>query len=150
MGAAGGCTTKDDGLQKGEFNPGAALKLLSGEMAFGGDNGFSMFFPNKLKEIIHWSSNLRFLEQAISEQADGETYTLVSNILRSIYQSGFSLGLLPISNVTGEGLENLRTLATEILPNEISVDYAGESRQYIEEGGGLIITFFFAIIGITT
>ncbi|TAD99671.1 MAG: hypothetical protein EAZ97_08165 [Bacteroidetes bacterium] len=35
-----------DGLQQGEFNAGSFLKLKSGEMAFGGRNGLSIFNPN--------------------------------------------------------------------------------------------------------
>lgn len=37
-----------DGLQNNEFNGGAAIKLSTGEMAFGGVNGFNIFHPDKL------------------------------------------------------------------------------------------------------
>lgn len=37
-----------DGLQNNEFNGGAALKLSTGEMAFGGVNGFNFFHPDKI------------------------------------------------------------------------------------------------------
>ena len=63
----------------------------------------------KLKDIIKWSSNLKALEGAISEDADGETYTLTTNILRSLNLSGFAQGLIPISNVSGEGIVNLES-----------------------------------------
>ena len=39
-----------DGLQSNEFNAGAYLKLKSGELLFGGINGFNSFFPNSIKE----------------------------------------------------------------------------------------------------
>ncbi len=63
----------------------------------------------KLKDIIRWSTNLKALEEAISKEADGETYTLTTNILRGLNLSGFAQGLIPVSNVTGEGMVNLES-----------------------------------------
>ena len=63
----------------------------------------------KLKEILQWSSNLKALEGAISKEADGETYVLTSNILRSLNLGGFAQGLIPVSNSTGEGMVNLES-----------------------------------------
>ncbi|MCH8833898.1 MAG: ATP/GTP-binding protein [Thaumarchaeota archaeon] len=63
----------------------------------------------KLKDILKWSTNLFTLENAISQEADGETYTLTTNILRGLNLGGFAQGLIPISNVTGEGMVNLQT-----------------------------------------
>ncbi|MEE9535188.1 MAG: ATP/GTP-binding protein [Nitrosopumilaceae archaeon] len=63
----------------------------------------------KLKDIIRWSSDLKSLEEAISKDADGETYTLTTNILRSLNLGGFAQGLIPISNVSGEGMVNLES-----------------------------------------
>ena len=60
-------------------------------------------------KILRWSTNLKALEDAISQEADGETYTLTTNILRSLNLSGFAQGLIPISNVSGEGMVNLET-----------------------------------------
>lgn len=62
---------------------------------------------NKIKEILKWSSNLAFLENSLSKTTDGETYTLITNILRGLNLGGFAQGLIPISNVTGEGLTTL-------------------------------------------
>jgi GTPase SAR1 family protein len=69
----------------------------------------------KLKDIIRWSSNLRSLEDAIAKEADGETYTLTTNILRGLNFSGFAQGLIPISNVTGDGMVNLEGALSRIL-----------------------------------
>jgi len=63
----------------------------------------------KLKDIIRWSSDLKSLEGAISKDADGETYTLTTTILRSLNLGGFAQGLIPISNVSGEGMVNLQS-----------------------------------------
>ncbi|MEO8664758.1 MAG: triple tyrosine motif-containing protein, partial [Ignavibacteria bacterium] len=39
-----------DGFQSNEFNPWASLKLKSGELAFGGVNGFNIFDPDDIKD----------------------------------------------------------------------------------------------------
>jgi|GEM_PF-1113340 len=39
-----------DGLQNSEFNRGACLKSRSGEMFFGGLNGFNRFFPDRIRD----------------------------------------------------------------------------------------------------
>ena len=70
---------------------------------------------DKLKEILQWSSNLKRLEDAIFKEADGDTYTLTTNILRGLNLSGFAQGLIPISNVTGEGFINLESSLSRIL-----------------------------------
>ena len=64
---------------------------------------------DKLNEILRWSTNLATLENAIAKEADGETYSLTTNILRGLNLSGFAQGLIPISNVTGEGMVNLES-----------------------------------------
>jgi len=63
----------------------------------------------KLKDILKWSTNLSALENAISQEADGEAYTLTTTILRGLNLGGFAQGLIPLSNVTGEGMVNLET-----------------------------------------
>ena len=39
-----------DGLQGNQFNPGSAFKSKSGALFFGGSNGFTRFYPKKIKE----------------------------------------------------------------------------------------------------
>jgi multidrug efflux pump len=46
----------------------------------------------------------------------------------------------------GTALQYLQDLAARTLPEGYSVDYAGLSRQYIQESGGFIITISFAVI----
>jgi len=46
----------------------------------------------------------------------------------------------------GDALQYLRDLAARTLPEGYSVDYAGLSRQYIQESGGFLITISFAVI----
>jgi len=40
--------SKEDGLQSNEFNHGAAFRSETGELFFGGINGFNRFFPDKI------------------------------------------------------------------------------------------------------
>jgi multidrug efflux pump len=46
----------------------------------------------------------------------------------------------------GTALQYLQDLAAHSLPEGYSIDYAGLSRQYIQESGGFIITISFAVI----
>jgi multidrug efflux pump len=46
----------------------------------------------------------------------------------------------------GQALDNLKQLAQQTLPAGYSFDYAGPSRQFVQESGGLVLTFFFALV----
>ena len=46
----------------------------------------------------------------------------------------------------GEALGMLRKIAAETLPQGYTIDYAGESRQFMQESGGFLATLSFAII----
>ena len=69
----------------------------------------------KLREILQWSTSLSTLENAISKDADGDSYSLATNILRGLNLSGFAQGLIPISNTTGNGFVNLEGALSRIL-----------------------------------
>ncbi|NWJ28636.1 ATP/GTP-binding protein [Marine Group I thaumarchaeote] len=69
----------------------------------------------KLKDILQWTTSLSKLENAIGKEADGDTYTLTTNILRGLNLGGFAQGLIPISNVTGDGFVNLEGALSRIL-----------------------------------
>ena len=69
----------------------------------------------KLKEILQWTTSLNTLENAIAKETDGDTYTLTTNILRGLNFSGFAQGLIPVSNVTGDGYVNLEGALSRIL-----------------------------------
>ena len=70
---------------------------------------------DKLKNILQWSTNLKTLENAIGNETDGDTYTLTTNILRGLNLGGFAQGLIPISNLTGDGFVNLEGALSRIL-----------------------------------
>jgi multidrug efflux pump len=55
-------------------------------------------------------------------------------------------GTLVSGKTIGQGLTYLQQLAKKILPPEFKIDYAGQSRQYIQEGTALVYVFLLAII----
>ena len=58
-----------------------------------------------------------------------------------------TISAVPVGGVTlGQALSALGGLARGILPSGYSIDYAGQSRQYIQESKALLVTFFFALV----
>lgn len=70
---------------------------------------------DKIKDILKWSTNMASLEDALAKESDGESYILVSNLLRNLNLGGFAQGLIPISNATGEGMVNLQVALSRVL-----------------------------------
>ncbi|WP_036280660.1 efflux RND transporter permease subunit [Methylocystis sp. ATCC 49242] len=48
--------------------------------------------------------------------------------------------------IAGEALDALREAARQVLPSTYTIDYAGPSRQFVQESGGFLVTFGFALI----
>lgn len=58
-----------------------------------------------------------------------------------------TIGAFPMPGATlGDALDLLRGIGAEVLGKDASVDYAGQSRQFIQEGNALVFTFVFALI----
>lgn len=58
-----------------------------------------------------------------------------------------TLSGVPAPGVTlGEALSTMQNIAKDLLPQGYSIDYAQQSRQYMQESSALIVTFFFALI----
>ncbi len=45
-----------------------------------------------------------------------------------------------------QALDELRALAERTLPQGYTIDYGGQSRQYMQESGGFVLTFGFALV----
>ncbi|MEW5726687.1 MAG: multidrug efflux RND transporter permease subunit [Pseudomonadota bacterium] len=61
--------------------------------------------------------------------------------------NAITIGAFPMPGVTlGQALTALDGIAAEVLPQGWAVDYAGQSRQYVQEGSALMLTFFFALV----
>ncbi|MGA8006915.1 MAG: efflux RND transporter permease subunit [Burkholderiales bacterium] len=62
-------------------------------------------------------------------------------------QNSATISGVPFPGVSqGEALAYLQDLAARTLPAGYSVDYAGQSRQFVQESSALVVTFFFALI----
>ncbi|HKK05050.1 MAG TPA: efflux RND transporter permease subunit [Gammaproteobacteria bacterium] len=55
-------------------------------------------------------------------------------------------GLLSPRTTLGDGLDYLKAQARQILPKGYTFDFSGQSRQYVQEGGALIITLLLALV----
>ncbi|CAA7627007.1 Uncharacterized transporter HI_0895 [Candidatus Terasakiella magnetica] len=61
--------------------------------------------------------------------------------------NAITIQAFPMPGVTlGQALGVLQQAASEVLPKGATVDYAGQSRQYMQEGNALILTFVFALV----
>jgi multidrug efflux pump len=74
--------------------------------------------------------------------------TVQPNALTSFQQlNAATLSGVPFPGRTlGEAIDFLRARAAEVFPEGYSYDFQGESRQYVQEGNTLAITFVFALI----
>ncbi len=74
--------------------------------------------------------------------------TTQPQVLKRFQQlNSVAISFSPRPGVTkGEALAILEQAAKEVLPQGYSVDYAGESRQFKQEGSGMLITLAFALI----
>ncbi|OBS07960.1 efflux RND transporter permease subunit [Acidihalobacter prosperus] len=62
-------------------------------------------------------------------------------------QNSATIQAIPMPGVTqGEALGFLRATAKQIFPAGFSVNYASESRQFMQEKGGLMVTFVLAVL----
>ena len=71
--------------------------------------------PDKIEQILKWSSNPVSLEESIGKDSDGETYSLITNIIRSLNLGELTEKLIPISNATEEGMVNLESVLSRVI-----------------------------------
>ena len=75
------------------------------------------------------------------------TKTIPQALNRFQQQNAATISGVPFIGVTqGDAIAYMQNLAARTLPQGYSVDYAGPSRQYIQESSALIITFLFALV----
>jgi len=70
--------------------------------------------PDKIDQILKWSSDPISLEEEL-KTLEGETYSLATDILRTLNIGEFAGDLIPISNLTGEGIVNLQAALSRII-----------------------------------
>jgi len=100
--------------------------------------------PDQLKEYQIRADNgelvplstLVTLDKTVQPQGLKRFQQLNSATISGVPRPGVSLG---------EAIGFLEQAADETLPQGYSVDYAGQSRQFVQEGSALVVTFFLAI-----
>jgi len=70
--------------------------------------------PDKIDQILKWSSDPISLEEEL-KTLEGETYSFATDILRTLNIGEFAGDLIPISNLTGEGMVNLQATLSRII-----------------------------------
>jgi len=70
--------------------------------------------PDKIDQVLKWSSDPISLEEEL-KTLEGETYSLATDILRTLNIGEFAGDLIPISNLTGEGMVNLQSTLSRII-----------------------------------
>ena len=70
--------------------------------------------PDKIDQVLKWSSDPILLEEEL-KTLEGETYSLATDILRTLNIGEFAEDLIPISNLTGEGMVNLQAALSRII-----------------------------------
>lgn len=95
-----------------------------------------IYIPSAAQSLIPLSSVVS-LEVAVKPNALNQFQQLNSATLQGMMMPGKSII---------QGLNFLQQEAQKILPNGMSYDYAGQSRQAIQEGYSMVFTFFFALI----
>jgi len=83
----------------------------------------------------------------LSTIAHIETKVVPQTLNHFQQQNSATISGVPFPGVSqGEALAYLQNLAKQTLPEGYSVDYSGQSRQYVQESSALLVTFFFALI----
>ncbi len=98
------------------------------------------------------------LDQITVQNASGQSFplsTFVSYSFQSIPSTlnefqqlnSVTISALLRPGVTiGQGLHVLQNVSAKILPKDVGVDYAAQSRQFMQEGDTMILAFMFALI----
>ena len=63
----------------------------------------------KLEKVLSWSGTDSQLEADLAGQVNGDTFSLISDMLSSLNRHDFQQDLIPVSNATGDGMVNLQS-----------------------------------------
>jgi multidrug efflux pump len=55
-------------------------------------------------------------------------------------------GVIMPGQSLGDVLKSMKDLAARTLPDGYAIDYGGQSRQYVQESSGFVVTFAFAVV----
>ena len=71
--------------------------------------------PDKIDQILKWSSDPVLLEELIGKDSDGEMYSLTTDILRALNLGELIGELIPVSNATEEGMVDLEIALSRVI-----------------------------------
>ena len=63
----------------------------------------------KLEKVLRWSGTDSQLEADLAGEVNGDTFSLISDMLSSLNRHDFQQDLIPVSNVTEDGMVNLQS-----------------------------------------
>ena len=63
----------------------------------------------KLEKVLSWSGTDSQLEADLAGEVNGDTFSLISDMLSSLNRHDFQQDLIPVSNATGDGMVNLQS-----------------------------------------
>ncbi|KFM19958.1 hypothetical protein AAA799D07_00528 [Marine Group I thaumarchaeote SCGC AAA799-D07] len=71
--------------------------------------------PDRVDQVLKWSSDPVSLEESVRKDSDGEVYSLTTDILRSLNLGELTEKLIPISNATEEGMVDLESALSRVI-----------------------------------
>ena len=63
----------------------------------------------KLEKVLSWSGTDSQLEADLAGEVNGDTFSLISDMLSSLNRHDFQQDLIPVSNLTGDGMVSLQS-----------------------------------------
>ena len=96
----------------------------------------NIYLRTKTNSMVPLSTIIT-LKKTVQPNSQAHFQQLNSATIQGIMLPGYTLG---------QGLNFLKEQAIDLLPKGFAYDYAGQSRQFIQEGDALILAFFLAII----
>ena len=69
----------------------------------------SDLIQEKLEKVLSWSGTDSQLEADLAGEVNGDTFSLISDMLSSLNRHDFQQDLIPVSNATGDGMVNLQS-----------------------------------------
>ncbi|MEM1243309.1 MAG: efflux RND transporter permease subunit [Pseudomonadota bacterium] len=131
--------------------------------AFGGNNINRFSISGRSYEVIpqvlrRYRLNADQINNIYVQTASKQTIPLstIASISRTVTPNSLTQfdqlnsatiqGLMMPGRTIGDALNFLQQTANKILPKGFTVNYAGQSRQFMQEGNALVYTFFFAIL----
>lgn len=102
--------------------------------------------PNKINDIYIPVSGQKQLVP-LSSIVNMHTNTIPNQLNQFQQLNAATLqGIMVPGKSILQGLEFLQNEAAKVMPAGVTYDYAGQSRQAIQEGSSMVYTFFFALI----